>query len=164
MEVASRIVRISAVAGVLYGLPIPLMYKYIPLVLTDLLDSHGPFKMLDIVSYSEYQRQDKITDMLCYTLLLYYILTTCNLPLVYNRIILAMFMYRLVGQILFDRTGDRRYLVYFPNFFLEMSFLFIAIHTLPEHKHKYLSIGLLFILKVLWEYSHHHSKILEKNR
>jgi hypothetical protein len=67
----------------------------------------------------------------------------------------AMYVYRLVGQILFQRTQDRRYLVAFPNFFLPMTFMFVAIHALPQNKHKFLAIGVIAAVKVLHEKYHH---------
>ena len=162
MEVESRIARLIVTAGILYGLPIPLMYKYIPLVMSDSIDTKGPFKIIKKVSKDEYQKYDKMTDILCYTLLLFYILTSAGLPKVYNQAIVTMFIYRLIGQVLFHRTGDRKYLFFFPNFFLEVSFLLVAIHTLPDSTHKYIAIFLLLLLKILMEYSHHVVKIFDR--
>lgn len=147
----SKIARVASVLAILYGIPVPLAYKIVLVMLTDALDHQVQFNY-DML---EYDINDKISDILGYGILLYYILSHGGLPKRYNTMLVATFVYRLVGQILFHRTKDRRYLILFPNIFILLSLTLVALHSLPQGKHQFVAIGLVVVGKFVHENYHH---------
>ena len=119
----SQLLRIVLTLVILY-LPIPLFIKIILITLSDLIDCaqiyHSFFDWVDCKS-DIYQRSDKITDSICYILLLLYILKTNELSTRYKYILTGLLIFRLIGTFLFISTNNRKYLFYFPNFFIEIA-------------------------------------------
>tara|TARA_B100001093_G_scaffold345662_1_gene330341 strand:- start:1595 stop:2107 length:513 start_codon:yes stop_codon:yes gene_type:complete len=147
----SKIARVASVLAILYGIPIPLAYKIVLVMMTDALDHQMQFDG----DMMEYDINDKISDILGYGILLYYILSHGGLPKRYNTALVVTFVYRLVGQILFHRTRDRRYLTFFPNIFILLSLILVALHALPQGKHQFVAIGLVVVGKFVHERYHH---------
>lgn len=88
-----------------------------------------------------------------------------------KKTILALFLYRSVGQILYFATGHDKYLFYFPNFLEPLFILFSALvfvdrkMAYERYKKYILSIWILIILYKMWnEYNLHvgHIDLSEK--
>jgi len=162
-------IRIITTIIILYILNIPIFLKILLIILTDLLDCDiprllfGSKKWLDC-NESTYQKSDKITDTICYTLLLFYILENGGMSTNYNYLIILLFIYRLIGVYLFLIKNNRKYLFYFPNFFLEICLGLMVIHYYPIlKKFKPFIILIIIIFKILQEYFLHVYKDTKDN-
>jgi len=154
----SEITRIIATIVILYTLKIPIFYKILLIMLLDKLDcSHmsypytGPMfsKDTSICKTLKYQKYDKIADTICYALILIYIL---EYDCTNKHLLIALFMYRLLGTCLFLNTDDKKYLIYFPNFFLETSLALMALKNFPGIKpFKQQIFIIVFAFKILQE-------------
>ena len=158
--VLSDCIRIIAALVILYRLPIPLFVKIILIMISDSVDCGIPrilFNHWIDCSTDTYQRLDKITDTICYTFLLFYILKNGDLSTNYNYLLIVLYIYRLIGVFLFLIKNDRKDLFYFPNFFLEISLGLMVINYFPTLK-KYREVILLLIAvyKILAEYYLHY--------
>ena len=153
----SQLLRIVLTLVILY-LPIPLFIKIILITLSDLIDCaqiyHSFFDWVDCKS-DIYQRSDKITDSICYILLLLYILKSNELSTRYKYILTGLLIFRLIGTFLFISTNNRKYLFYFPNFFIEMALLF-SIITYYKLTYKHSMVILVIIFKLIQEYMMHY--------
>ena len=153
----SQLLRIVLTLVILY-LPIPLFTKIILITLSDLIDCaqiyHSFFDWVDCKS-DVYQRSDKITDSICYILLLLYILKSNELSTRYKYILTGLLIFRLIGTFLFISTNNRKYLFYFPNFFIEMALLF-SIITYYKLTYKHSMVILVIIFKLIQEYMMHY--------
>lgn len=168
----SELVRIILTIIILYALNIPIFIKIILISICDKLDCSsdsipftGPLftKNIDICKTLFYQKSDKITDTICYTLLLNYILNKGGLSKNYNYFIILLFLYRLVGVYLFLIKNNRKYLFYFPNFFLEICLGLMIICYFPILKNfKEMIILIIIVFKILVEYNMHYN-IKENN-
>lgn len=99
---------------------------------------------------------DKITDTICYTLLLFYILKNGGMNNNYNYLIVLLFIYRLIGIYLFFIKKNRKYLFYFPNFFLEICLGLMVINYFPNLKNfNVIIISIVIIYKIILEYYLH---------
>ena len=106
-----------------------------------------------------YQKSDKIIDIICYTLLLFYIIDNGSLSVNYNYLIILLFIFRLIGLYLFIIKNNRNYLFYFPNFFLEISLILLIIDYFSIFKkYKLIIILLIFVYKIIFEYYLHYNK------
>jgi hypothetical protein len=161
----SESIRIIATLFILYSLNIPIFYKILIIMLLDKLDcSHmsypftGPLfsKNTDICKTMYYQLSDKITDSICYIILLFYILNHGGLSSNYNYLLIVLLLYRLIGTSLFIIKNNRMYLFYFPNFFLEICLGLMVIQYFPRLKRfKELILILIIPYKILVEYKLH---------
>ncbi len=173
----SEFIRIITTILILYTLNIPIFIKILLIMLTDLIDCdiphllYGPKKWINCKTRRHtrsqgldiYQRWDKITDIICYTLLLFYILKYGGMSTNYNYLIILLFIYRLIGTYLFLIKNDRTYLFYFPNFFLEISLGLMVINHFPNlKKFKVFMISNIIVYKILLEYYLHVYKTNKK--
>ena len=153
----SQLLRIVLTLVILY-LPIPLFTKIILITLSDLIDCaqiyHSFFDWVDCKS-DVYQRSDKITDSICYILLLLYILKSNELSTRYKYILTGLLIFRLIGTFMFISTNNRKYLFYFPNLFIEMALLF-SIITYYKLTYKHSMVILVIIFKLIQEYMMHY--------
>lgn len=161
----SAFIRIIATIIILYSLNIPIFVKILLIMATDFIDCDIPryifgYKNWVNCSKNLYQKTDKITDTICYALLLIYILKNGNLSTNYNNLIILLFIYRLIGLYLFLISSNRLYLFYFPNFFLEICLGLMIINYYPILKNYEITIILFIILyKIVQEYILHVHKI-----
>ena len=161
----SECVRIIATIFVLNNLNIPIFFKIVLIMLFDKLDcSHlsfpftGPLfsKNTNICKTLFYQKSDKITDTICYTSLLLYILNNGGMTTKYNYFIVILFIFRLVGTHLFLINNNRKFLFYFPNFFLEICLGLMFINYFPiVKKFKKTILFMIIIYKFMLEYYLH---------
>ena len=161
----SAFIRIIATIIILYSLNIPIFVKILLIMATDFIDCDIPryifgYKNWVNCSKNLYQKTDKITDTICYALLLIYILKNGNLSTNYTNLIILLFIYRLIGLYLFLISSNRLYLFYFPNFFLEICLGLMIINYYPILKNYEITIILFIILyKIVQEYILHVHKI-----
>ena len=161
----SQLFRIILTIIVLIFFKKPLYAKILIIILLDPLDCGIP-KRLNIswVSCKKelYQKTDKITDTICHFILLLYILKNRPYSTNYITLICVLFIYRLIGVILFLPKTNRKFLFYFPNIFEAITLvlaLFKHFSFLKKYMLKY-TIILVVILKIILEYFHHHSPII----
>jgi hypothetical protein len=84
--------------------------------------------LLDLGGVGDYQLLDKLLDQVTLAL---FLVASLRWEGVERRVAIALYLYRLVGSLLFLVTGERAMLFFFPNVF-EFWFLFVAaIHHLP---------------------------------
>lgn len=155
----SQLIRIVATYIILYATNFSLLHKVILIILTDFFDCDIPRflfkKWINCKSYI-YQRSDKITDIISYLMLMIYIYNHAELTPLWKNIILGLFVFRVIGVFLFLTTNNRRFLFYFPNFFLE---IVVGLALMEKFKslQKYqtpLMIGIV-CYKILQEYYMH---------
>ena len=157
----SEFVRIIATIIILYTLNIPIFMKILLIMLTDSINCAIPRFVFGsekwiVCNENIYQVSDKITDTICYTLLLFYILNNGGMSTNYNYLLIILFIYRLVGIYLFLINNSRKYLFYFPNFFLEICLGLMVINYFPMlKKFKVIIILIIIIYKIILEYYLH---------
>ena len=164
--IISSIIRISATYLVLYFLHIPSYLKVILFWFIDLIDCDIPrllnlYKNKKFCDTTEYQITDKITDSLCYIMLLNYIFQNNLLNKKEINVIFWLLLYRLIGVLIFLKKKNRQILFYFPNFFLEitLALLFIKESNIKNlTNYKTIIIGIVLILKIIQEYILHYNK------
>lgn len=157
----SHFIRIITTIIILYFLNIPIFMKILLIMLSDFIDCGIPkflfgAKNWILCNQSIYQVSDKITDTICYTLLLFYILKNGGMSSNYNYLIILLFIYRLIGVYLFLINNNRKYLFIFPNFFLEISLgLMIINYFQMLKKFKVIIFLIIVIYKIIQEYYLH---------
>lgn len=165
---ASEYIRIISTIIILYFFNIPIFCKILLIMIFDKLDcSHMsyPFKgplfsnNVNICKTLFYQKSDKITDSICYTILLFYILNNGDLSSKYNNLIIILFIFRLIGSYFFLIKNDRKYLFYFPNFFLEICLGLVVINyfSILDNYKEFIILGII-IYKIIQEYYLHVKK------
>lgn len=144
---------------VLFILHIPIFYKIILIIISDSIDC-GLSKIFfnDWVDPNTnlYQISDKITDLVTYLILFFYILRVKYLDKKRNVVLFFLLFYRIVGEILFFSTRHRFFLLLFPNFFLETLFVFVGMKHF-EISESYLPCFAILIVfwKLIQEYYLH---------
>lgn len=149
---------------VLFLIHIPLFFKVILIMISDFFDNCIPLRIMfpDWIDPNTemYQISDKITDLLTYYILFIYLFRSQYLERKENLILFLLLLYRSIGEIIFFITKERKFLIFFPNFFLEVSFMFIGMKYVNLSK-KYLPffIILIIIWKIIQEYYLHIYKV-----
>lgn len=167
---ASEMIRIIATVLILYKLNIPIYMKILLIILADLIDCDFPRLLFGINNWIDckeiyYQIVDKITDTICYTLLLIYILNNGGLSSNYNNLLIILFLYRFIGTYLFIIKNERKFLFYFPNFFLEICLGLFIINDFPRlTKYKGYIVICIIIYKIIQEYYLHIYKVKVENK
>lgn len=156
---ASQLLRIIATHLILCIPNFSLLHKVILIILTDFFDCDIPrflFNRWIDCNSDIYQRSDKITDTICYFLLMIYIYNYAELSQTWKNIIIALFILRVIGVSLFLTNNNRRFLFYFPNFFLEIVLGLALIHRIkPLQKYQTpLMLGII-CYKIAYEYYMH---------
>jgi len=119
-----------------------------------------------------YQPVDKITDWVTYIVIVVYVFWKAW-PI--RRLMLALFLYRSVGQISFLVTGNELLLAFFPNFLEPLFLVTVTILTFERvvrrfpdwedrgfailFRHKWLIGGTIVIYKLIDEYITHVGNI-----
>ena len=152
--IIAELFRIISALIILFYFKLPLYIKILFIVLTDFIDySRYHRYILDWIDCKSflYQASDKITDTIVYTILFIYSSIYANLSNIQNYILLFLLIFRIIGTILFLLNNSRRYLIFFPNFFLVISFIFAYFNYFKKYN-KYLY--LVCILGILYKISH----------
>jgi hypothetical protein len=122
----------------------------------------GPLlsKNTDICKTTYHQKSDKITDSICYGLLLIYILENKNMQ---NKCLITfLFVFRIIGTSLFLISENRKYLFYFPNFFLEICLgLMLVDYYQGLNRYKTTILLSIVIYKIIVEYYLHIKNYLK---
>lgn len=152
--------RVAVTVFILYGLDISLFYKIIFIMLSDLLDRDIPnifFSNWISGTSNTYQYVDKITDSICYLILLIFLINCNFISRGWKIILTTLFLFRTFGVSLFLKNNDRKYLFYFPNFFLEITLALSAINEFSAlQQYTNLIIACVVIYKIVTEYIHHY--------
>lgn len=162
----AEIIRVVLCLIIIFILPIPLWIKVISCMLIDRLDCtsdmfpyKGPLFINDtsICKTVEYSKADKIGDTFTNLFLLIYVYIYAPQ---YFTLLLLLFVFRLIGVLMFFKTHNKKYFIYFPNFFITfMIFIGIIIdYKLNLSEHIIISgITLLVIYQIIQEYIMHWS-------
>lgn len=119
--------------------------------------------LIDLGGLGDYQRFDKYLDlvyMACFGLV------ALRWPNPERTVLLALLAHRLVGAAIFELSGDRGLLLFFPNLF-EFFFLLVAGQKLFARGFRYRTANLALILplllapKMFQEYALHHARWLD---
>jgi hypothetical protein len=160
----NQIFRILICSFILFGMNQPLFFKIFLIMIFDYTDNRVPFNV-DInesfESFELYQQYDKIGDMTVYTLLWIYYLNYVNSPSILKIYISILFIYRMIGFIVYLINKNRNAFVYFPNFFLESLFVISLLQTLGYTYPKYfdlyvIALFLVILFKIYQEFSIHY--------
>ena len=162
------IIRLLVTIYLLFFTKTSLFTKILFIYIVDIID-YNPIvgKLLyNNSKYTEtytYDKYDKISDTISYIFLFVLIYLNNKIPLNYKYILLFLLIFRIIGVVLFLSNQDSKYLFYFPNLFLEFSFLFTLIF---EQKNIKMNTPFVFfvtvILKILQEYFMHYDKTIRK--
>lgn len=102
---------------------------------------------------------DKVLDMYYFSLLGYIALGFKN-KLVKN-ILIGLFVFRVIGFVIFEVTHMRQVLILFPNFFENLFFFYYIIKLIAKREPKisYPVLGIIFLIvgvpKIMHEYALH---------
>ena len=143
------------------------LLKVILVSLTEMFDSSIPklfFEKWVNFKSMTYQILDKITDKICYIILYLFIIKSKIFTKNELYFVTVLLLYRILGTYLFIKNKDRKYLFYFPNFYLEIVIgLFAIKHFSFLKKYKLLIIIIILLFKIVSEYFHHYnSNILKR--
>jgi hypothetical protein len=72
----------------------------------------------------QYVESDKIVDLICYTLILYYIIETKAFDIYIIILLTILYLIRAVGTVVYLITYNEYYLTMFPNLFIDLALLF----------------------------------------
>lgn len=135
---------------------IVLMSNLIAVSILDLVDS-VPIQIIHNTHLSnniDYQKYDKITDMIVYLSVILLHLICIREITTFEIVLLSLYLYRLVGVILYTDTGNSIYLVVFANFVVDNVVLYLYIRYVLHTSNRPLIIASVLI-KILYEFVHH---------
>jgi hypothetical protein len=149
---------------ILARIVLPLLILINPLVgggisiALDNLDWHTKY-LFGINPIGDYQTIDKFLDLYYFSLLAVFAWKFKNHFM--RNVIIGLFLFRVVGIVLFEVTQIRALLFFFPNIFENLFFLYYIIKSIATYEPKisYRMFGLLLLLvtipKMMHEYSIH---------
>ena len=126
MLLVSECIRTAVTIIILFVINVPVFLKIVLMMMADSIDCTRIHSWLVSENWIDcnsmtYQKTDKVTDTICYVLLLVYLLNKSGISNNYSYLIVLLFIYRTIGVCMFLISENRNYLFYFPNFFLEVS-------------------------------------------
>lgn len=136
----------------------PLIYVWplLSVILSFFLDVVDiEFASRKVLTLSKYERYDKVLDTWWYINVMIFV--WFQMPN-YRYILLILFVFRTIGEVIFFIKNDRRIFFLFPNFFENIFFLiFFSIYYKPLHfllseKYIYLSLSVVIIAKIFQEW------------
>ena len=165
----TSLVRLVSSWFIIYQTKVPLHFKIIIVILLDLLDCSFLHHQLNLYQNNyfchnePYLTTDKITDIIVEMMILYYISTNSSFD---KKILLFLFIFRLIGLFMYVKTKNERFLFYFPNFVIwYIIYISIVENTslLKTNKQKKITLSLLIIIKIIQEfYLHYDSAFTNK--
>lgn len=124
---------------------------------TDLID-HELLVRWQKIPRQIYQLQDKYLDQFWYLLIIIYLFTS-QAPLLIVTLITILFVYRILGQVLFIKYKEEKYFLLFPNLAEPFFWLWIAYPKSFSNTSSLLTWSLIIlVLKLYQEYFIHISK------
>ncbi|MFA6016643.1 MAG: hypothetical protein WC744_00985 [Patescibacteria group bacterium] len=120
------------------------------------------FASRKVLTLSEYERYDKMLDLWWY---FNAVIFSWLYLLDYKIILLILFVFRMIGNIIFIIKNDRKIFFAFPNFFENIFFLiffstyFKQLNFLLDKKYFYFSIAIVTVLKIFQEWWIHIARI-----
>lgn len=120
------------------------------------------FASQKVLNLSEYEKYDKALDFWWYINIM--IFSWFHLPS-YKYLLLILFTFRAIGEIIFFIKNDRRVFFLFPNFFENIFFLiffsiyFKQLNFLLNKEFVYIFISIIIVLKLFQEWWVHIAQI-----
>jgi len=142
----------------------PLIFLFpVPIVLTlfflDAID--GELASKKVLTLEQYEKLDKALDFWQYTNEIAFAATNLK---TYFPFLIILFIYRMIGEVMFFFKNNRKILVFFPNFF-ENVFLLIFLATYFKQlnflitNNFYIYLIIVCILKIIQEWWLHWKKL-----
>ncbi len=155
------LLRIIFTLGILYCFKMPMFLKivvimwFIDRIDMNLLKQKTGRSSTTLGRTWSYQKLDKIGDSMCYVILLFYIVHNKLLSKSDTVLLVGLLIFRLIGVSLFLQFHNRKYLFYFPNFFIDVSLGLFIIQYFSLVKYKIVILVVIFIYKLIQEYLMH---------
>lgn len=127
-------------------------------ILLDNLDWHTK-QILNIPPIGEYQYIDKFLDI--FYLLFIFMVSLKFKNIIIKNTLIILFVLRFIGFIMFEITGDRLFLFYFPNIFESFFFFYYLVQEIARYEPKIpyfivsLTLVIITLLKLPQEYAIH---------
>ncbi|MCR4277361.1 MAG: hypothetical protein NUV87_04510 [Candidatus Roizmanbacteria bacterium] len=136
--------------------PLVFIWPLLSVILSFFLDVIDiEFASRRVLTLSKYERYDKALDTWWYINVM--IFAWFQMPN-YRYILLILFVFRTIGEMIFFIKNDRRIFFLFPNFFENIFFLiffsiyFKPLHFLLSEKYIYFSLSVVIIAKIFQEW------------
>jgi len=136
--------------------PLIFIWPLLSIILSFFLDIIDiEFASRKVLTLDEYERQDKILDLWWY--LNAVIFSWFHLPY-YRFLLLILFIFRAIGEVIFFIKNDRKVFFLFPNFFENIFFLiflsvyFKQLNFLLNSKFIFFSLSVAIIAKIFQEW------------
>lgn len=136
--------------------PLIFIWPLLSVILSFFLDVVDiEFASRRVLTLSKYERYDKALDTWWYINVM--IFAWFQMPN-YRYILLILFVFRSIGEVIFFIKNDRRIFFLFPNFFENIFFLiffsiyFKPLHFLLSEKYIYFSLSVVIIAKIFQEW------------
>ena len=162
LRIAS-IARIVLTIIILYVIKAPPYVKVILIIMTDFIDCSMIHHILNIYKNKQfckiqvYQMTDKITDILSYILMFNYIYQNNLLNSTELYFIFGLLLFRILGTGLYLKTQNEKLLLYFPNFYLEITLLLLFIKKFNRfQQYKSELLICVSLIKIYQEYYLHY--------
>ncbi len=143
--------------------PLIFFWPWISVIVSFLLDIVDiEFASQGVTTLKEYEIIDKVFDLWWYIMSIAYSFFRLRQWFVF---LLVLFLYRLVGDFIFFLKGERKILLFFPNFFENAFFLFFfssyfsGLNFLISPNYLYWSLALIFAIKIFQEWWIHWAQI-----
>ena len=120
------------------------------------------FASNNVTTLQQYEKNDKALDLWCYTMSLFYSYFKLNY---WFNFLLVLYLYRLIGDLIFFTKGKRKIFLFFPNLFESAFFLlffstfFSNFNFLIKQNNLYLSLGVVSVIKMFQEWWVHWAQI-----
>lgn len=139
---------------------INILYKFIGILILDYIDGN---RFYDNYIYSKelvktplYQYQDKLNDTFIYIILFLYILFNKEFNDNQTVLIGILLVFRIIGTLSFLDTLNRKYLFYFPNFFVDIGLLYSITNYFKITSWNSVAFIPTIIFTLVREYIHHY--------
>ncbi len=132
------------------------------IILEGVLDSIEPSISRNNI---EYHTRDKILDLWGWTISMIALWTIIKEPTLikYRNILTILFVMRSIGNIMFIKTRNRKWLACCPNLYSMWFILLPVLSNIPFSKRYLIQFLLLFTtIKMMAEYIHHGSRVKER--
>jgi len=139
------------------------IWPFTSIIVSSLLDIVDiEFASNGVTTISKYEKIDKLFDLWWYVTSITYSFFNLHQWFVF---LLILFVYRFVGDMFFFIKGERKILMFFPNFFESAFFLFFfstyfsSINFLIRPNNLYFSLLVVFLIKIFQEWWIHWAQI-----
>jgi hypothetical protein len=148
-----------------YYFPIPLYIKILILVILDFYDGiiFCRDNCLAGTNSHLYGHLDKIFDIISYSFLMHYIYTKTDITEREKKIILDLYLFRMLGFFMYFTTSNRDWFFYFPDFYIDISLLVALVQSYPSLGDYQDIIAVILIIKKMYQEMKFHFGKKDRN-